>query len=408
MFRIDGELTSETFGDADTSEADFAAAVEFKTLVAQVGGAAARRIRDARNGQGQATRVPTLRAWFDTWSSTRTDVTDGTIAEDRRLANRSWMPTFGDWPVDTIERDEIKKWVIARRSATTKRSTTIASKTIKNEHGLLSTVLGAAVPKWRPDNPARGIGIPDDVHEEMVFLTQAEFYLLLGYVPKQWRPLLVTLAGTGLRWGEITALRWKDVNMDATPPRLSVIQAWKKGVTTRVIGRPKTKRSRRTISLPSQVVHELRLLPHGEPDQYVFRGSRGGRIHHQNFHPRVWATAVRLANNPVDADGNELPNAARLGKNPRIHDLRHSHASWLIAQGTDIFKVSRRLGHESIKTTDDTYAHLMPDHLETTAAAAEAALTPPLLPTPAAIDAADRVQPLGEDVVDGEIVEDDD
>ncbi|WP_106539597.1 tyrosine-type recombinase/integrase [Haloactinopolyspora alba] len=383
MFRIDGKQTSETFEDQAT-------ALEFAALVDQAGGASARRIRDARSGEGVAAgNIPTLREFFDRWQKTRTDVTEGTIAEDARMAGRSWMPAFGAWPIDTIQRDDITEWIQKRRYSTTQRGERIRSKTVKNEHGLLSTVLTAAVPKHRPDNPARGITIPDDVQEEMVFLTQAEFYILLSYIPEYWRPLVTVAAATGLRWGELTALRWMDVDLVATPPRLTVVQSWKRGATTRVIGTPKTKRSRRTVSLPPRAVAALQPLQ-DRPDVLVFRGQKGGRVHHQNFHPRVWHRAVGQANDPRDKNGTELVDAPRITKRPRIHDLRHSHASWLINEGVDLFKISRRLGHESIQTTTDTYGHLLPDHLEVTAAAAEAALTPPLLPSRTALEAADE------------------
>ena len=65
--------------------------------------------------------------------------------------------------------------------------------------------------------------------------------------------------------------------------------------------------------------------------------------------------------NPLLADGTPDPDAPRLTKRPRVHDLRHTHASWMIAAGVDLFVLQRRLGHESITTTTETYAHLLPD-----------------------------------------------
>ena len=60
---------------------------------------------------------------------------------------------------------------------------------------------------------------------------------------------------------------------------------------------------------------------------------------------------------------NEIKRLAKqAGVDPiRVHDLRHSHASMLINMGVDLFEISRRLGHESVKTTSDTYGHLYPD-----------------------------------------------
>lgn len=70
----------------------------------------------------------------------------------------------------------------------------------------------------------------------------------------------------------------------------------------------------------------------------------GGRLSIQELH-RAWGPAL-------DELGDQL--RAR----PRIHDLRHTHASWLIAAGVPLTLIQRRLGHESIKTTSDRYGHL--------------------------------------------------
>ena len=79
--------------------------------------------------------------------------------------------------------------------------------------------------------------------------------------------------------------------------------------------------------------------------------------------------------NPLRADGSPDPDAPRLTKRPRVHDLRHTHASWMIAAGVDLFVLQRRLGHESITTTTETYAHLLPDQQAAAAAAAGRALS---------------------------------
>ena len=204
----------------------------------------------------------------------------------------------------------------------------------------------------------------------MTFLSEGEFASLLDHVAPYWQPFVLMLAGTGLRWGEATALRWGDVDLDADVPVLRVSQAWKRGATVRVLGAPKTKRSRRTVSLPAQVVESL--LPHRGPgDQLVFLGPNGGTMHHQSWHPRFWRPAIDAANEPeTAAKAGHTP----LGKQPRIHDLRHSHASWLIAAGVPLPIIQRRLGHESIQTTVDRYGHLVDGHLELAAGAVTAAL----------------------------------
>jgi integrase len=107
----------------------------------------------------------------------------------------------------------------------------------------------------------------------------------------------------------------------------------------------------------------------------MFRATRGGPVQHSYFHPKVWVPRTRKA-------GLE---------GVRLHDLRHTHASWLIARGIDVVTISRRLGHESITTTIDRYGHLLPDQ-DAGAAAAVFAQTSESLALRPGRDAADGGQ----------------
>jgi integrase len=92
----------------------------------------------------------------------------------------------------------------------------------------------------------------------------------------------------------------------------------------------------------------------------LFTAPGGSRIAQKPFWEHYWRPAVRSA----QANG--------LSKSPRIHDLRHTHASWLIQDGTiSMFAISRRLGHASTRTTEEIYGHLMPQALQDGADAIE-------------------------------------
>ena len=353
MFRIDGQQRSETFHDPG-------AAGEFAALVERIGGAAAVAIRDARSGTRTGPPVVTLATWFTHHLEVSTSLTAGTRAEYRRVAERTWLPTLGPLPLDLVTRDHVARWIGTQAATPTSRGKPPSSKTIANAHGLLSTVMATAVDAGHiPANPCRGLGIPRTERGEMVFLSPGEFAVLLSKVPARWQPLISFLAATGLRWGEATALRWGDLDLDVDVPVVRVVRAWKKGAKVKELGAPKTRRSLRTVSLPAQTVEQLRPLT-GAADDLVFTADRGGVVHHGNFRWRIWQPAVK---------------AADLGKSPRLHDLRHSHASWLIAAGVPLPVIQRRLGHESIQTTVDVYGHLAPDALEVAARATSLAMT---------------------------------
>lgn len=376
-----GRLTSETFDTIEDAQ-------KFGALVDKVGGQAARDIRTASTLS--SFEVPTLRTAFEEMLS---DVDSararGTAPEYRRVADRTWMPMLGDLPVDAITRDTVVKWVTAQRQQETAKSArlraraiaaqrtdptvvvpepeTYSPKSIRNAHSLLSQTLAAAQTRgYVHQNVAYRVPLPSDhEHDEMVFLSEDEFALLLDEIPEHYQPLVLTLYATGLRFGEATALTPADLDLEATTPLLRVSRAWKKAEqgSTGYIGSPKSRKARRTVSLPRELVPFLRPLTRRPAGDLLFTTPSGTQIGQPHFHERVWTKALDRAAHPKLADGSPDPDAPRLTKRPRIHDLRHSHASLMIARGMDLLTLQRRLGHESLKTTGDTYGHLMPDAL---------------------------------------------
>ena len=116
----------------------------------------------------------------------------------------------------------------------------------------------------------------------------------------------------------------------------------------------------RTITLPRSLAPELRAAAAGKrQDDLVLTTTTGRRISQPLFWRKAWRPAV---------------DAAGLEPRPRVHDLRHSHASALIAAGIPLPVIQRRLGHESIQTTVDVYGHLAPESYAGAAAAMDASL----------------------------------
>lgn len=198
-----------------------------------------------------------------------------------------------------------------------------------------------------------------------MFLTCAELALIVDALPPRSELLAEFLASTGLRLGETTALLGAHLTLPDTPSAgadgaagrgvVSVSKAWKTDPDADgrfVIGAPKTQRGRRTVTLPSRLAQQLSEHPEQHeigPRDLVFTSVHGGGLSIQELH-RAWGPAL-----------DELEAAGQLRARPRIHDLRHTHASWLIAAGVPLTVIQRRLGHESIKTTSDWYGHLADD-----------------------------------------------
>jgi hypothetical protein len=119
----------------------------------------------------------------------------------------------------------------------------------------------------------------------------------------------------------------------------------------------KSKAARRTLKMP-QFLREVLLwhLKAFESNEWVFPAPEGGFLRYDNFRPRVWKPAVE-----------------RAGLAPlTFHELRHTAAAFMINDGADPLQVKRRMGHEDIRTTFDTYGHLFPDREEDLVAALDA------------------------------------
>lgn len=361
-YRADGRLKwSPTFHSAR-------AAAELKDMIERIGPEAALSVLDAREGRSVATGMPTLSEYLETHlERIEAHATPGTIADYRGMAARTFLPRLGTLPLDAITADAVRKWVAWQRQQETERSRkrraraeaegrdlppieTYSPKSIANAQRFLSSVLDSAMREegYIDANPAARIKLPSDhVEAEKVYLTPAEFAAILDHIPEHWRLLVRTLYATGMRWGEVTALQAKDVQLGGTVGTITVRQAWKKGATTKYLGGPKSARARRTIRIKGPLVADLAAhLASKAPDDWVFTGRQGGRVHAQNFHPRVWHPAVA---------------ASGIGKSPDLHSLRHSHVANLARANVPPKTVQQRLGHESMKTTFDTYGHLFPD-----------------------------------------------
>ncbi|MCC3767679.1 site-specific integrase [Streptomyces sp. UNOC14_S4] len=293
-----------------------------------------------------------------------TGVQAGTRSNYRKMLERHIVPWFKDLSVRQgpggIGRDEVRDWVNdleqgrpgTHHPPGTKRRA-FAPKTIRNLHGLLYGILQSAVtaePPLRSTNPCLHTRLPEDnsTEDEQVFLEREEYALIRSHMHADSVDLIDALAGTGLRWSEIAALQPRDLSLHGARPTLRVQRAWKRVDGGKEIGPPKTKKSRRTMVLsPYLVALFKRRCRDKDPKDYVFTAPEGGPWDSGGFYHARWKLALTAA----AKEG--------LTKRPRIHDLRHSHASWLIAAKVPLPAIQKRLGHESITTTVDRYGHLL-------------------------------------------------
>lgn len=353
QYRDAGKPRQETFR-GDSAEV---AAHEYAALIERFDVKTARDVLRRRT-TGRSTG-PTLREFttrfLDPASGLLTGVTEQTRVDYARSA-QGFLPILGDLPVDAITKTDVGRWIVWQERQPSRQSGTIAAGTVRKRHTLLSSILRVAVEQGlRHDNPAARAKLTRGTRRDGVFLSADEFFVLLRFIPEHYRSLIVFLAGTGCRFGEATAVQWGDLDLRATPPTVRIQRAWKSdGHGNYKLGVPKSVKSLRTVSLPPDVVAALPPATSG----FVFRSVTGRQILNSNFNVKVWRPAVAAAN---DAERCAELGVLPIGKRPRVHDLRHTHVSWLIAGGAPLPFVQARLGHEKIDTTVGVYGHLLPD-----------------------------------------------
>jgi integrase len=350
QFRIEGKLSQEGFPTED-------AATKFGKLVDRIGGEAARATLRRRNATDSPSLAMFTAQYLDPTRGHLSGVTPGTRDGYRQIAERSFLQILGEHPIDVITKQDVAGWIDWQEQQPSSRfpGRLVAAKTVRNYHGLLSAIFAAAIDAGVvQSNPARGTSLTRGRRQGISFLTREEFETLLRFIPEHYKPLTLALAGTGMRWGEATAITWADVDTARDPAMLTIDKAWQKGPKNRaVLGPPKTDKALRTISLWPELVDAMGTRKAG--DQLVFKGIQGeSRMWSYRFHVSAWQPALGLT--PI-------------GKRPRVHDLRHSHASWLIAAGVPLPYIQQRLGHENITTTVDLYGHMLPDMQHSTARA---------------------------------------
>lgn len=318
-----------------------------------------RELRDATDtGQEPARADLTVRRFLDQWL---TDVLPGSVAlrtEEgyAEIVRLYVVPHIGQKRLRTLTARDVAKMLNALeaqgRSPNTRRlARSVLRRALRwaEAEGMVArnvAALANGVKVGRPDNGAKA-------------LTVAQSRTFLDHIRgDRYEAAFVVGLALGLRRGEILGLSWPDLDLDATPPRMTVqrglIRLKGRGLT---LDDTKTAGSRRTVQLPAPVVDALRRHRLAQLEERLVVGPEWPES-------PLGADLVFRApfGTPADPDNfrahcYRVTEAAGIGRRSP-HQLRHSAASLLIAQGVPMKLVSEVLGHSSIRITADIYAHL--------------------------------------------------
>ena len=298
----------------------------------------------------------TVAAYLAEWLTTSVEprCRPRTVESYRETVRRYIVPAIGRRSLAKLEPSD----VAAMLAGLTRRGD-LSPTTVRYAYSVLRIALGRALKQGRVlRNVATLVDPPAKAHRELQPLTAEQARQLLAGtagdltadppVPADRFHALYALAlATGMRQGELLALRWSDVDLEAgTVAVRHTLQR-----RTRQLAEPKTQRGRRTLRLGPESVAILRAYRASQPvrgrDAYVFATRTGAPLDSRNVTQDLQATLVRLG----------LPRQ-------RFHDLRHAYATLMLEDGAELAVISRSLGHADLSTTADVYAHLTPAMLE--------------------------------------------
>jgi integrase len=254
-------------------------------------------------------------------------------------------PHFANQRSNTITAEQVQGWIDRLHSQGTKPGT------IARARQVLSAVFTRAVDlNILPSNPAKRIKLPHAPKLEQHHLTTDQVETLANAIEPHYQTAVLTAAYTGLRAGELWALRKQDFLIN----RRLVVQ---RSIDSQGIPGPTKNHERRSVPLPSWLAELIaqRIDQDAHPDDLIFTTPSGTIVDHRNFRQRVFRPAVIKAR---DEDVTIPPPGTKDRPGLRWHDLRHTFAAWAIEEGAHLVVVKKLMGHESIDTTERNYGHL--------------------------------------------------
>ena len=290
--------------------------------------------------KGQITVGETASEWIDSQAQLKPSTKAGYLS----IVNRQIISMWRSVPLGDASHAEVQTWV-------SEQAQRVSPATTRSYHRVLNMVLKYAIRDGRIlRNVCAGIGLPRINRAQRQYLTH-DYVHELAYGCGPNGDIVLTLAYTGLRWGELAALRVE--NVDFKRRVLSINQAVTEVGRNVVYGTPKNH-SRRSVPFPEFVEKALvdrtaNRLHH----DFVFTAPKGGALRNRNWRRRNFERAVV-----------ELTTA-----HPEVvvfspHDLRHTVPSLAISAGANVKAVQRMLGRKSVAMTLDVYSDLFDDDID--------------------------------------------
>ena len=310
-------------------------------------------LTNSSKGRGQSKSM-TVQALYDEYiAAKKHEVRETTLDKAEQILDTHVLGTMGGVKLDKLTVPVLQKWKLEIEGKG------LALKTRRNIFAAFRSMLNYGVKmEHLPSNPMSRIGNFKDAYQtkkEIQYYTADEFKKFIaaakleaetkGFYEWNYYVFFNIAFYTGLRKGEIHALKWTDIEGDILHVRRSIAQKLKGGDRETP---PKNKSSVRDLQLPEPLkrILEAHYARHKDVDGF-------------SDDWRICGGVQCLRDSSINNRNQSYAKLAGV-KTIRIHDFRHSHASLLANEGINIQEIARRLGHSKIEITWNTYSHLYP------------------------------------------------
>jgi integrase len=319
--------------------------------------ALAELVKGAQAGSPIDDKKVNVAEFLETWlRDLASRVAPRTIERYRQIISLRVVPEFGHFRVSKLQPFQIQeiyaKWASAKRLD--KRSGHLSPRSLLHHHRVLRNAFQHAVRmQLILRNPFDSVRPPKCANITMAVLDEDETARLIRAAQTTEIYTAVAIASfTGLRRGEILAVRWSDIDWDRR--QLSVVRSLEQSKYGLRFKSPKTTKSRRTVSLGPLLIE---ILKRQKAEQARDRLKLGPDYSNNDL---IVAQADGSPMKPQRLSDQFRALIGRAGvKKVRLHDIRHSHASHALRAGVHPKVVSERLGHASVGITLDLYSHVL-------------------------------------------------
>jgi integrase len=307
-------------------------------------------------GQGvdpsKLTTAQFLTSWLADWAAQ--NVSPRTHQQYEETVRRYIIARIGQVPIQKLRPNHLQTLYGDLQRGGGRDGRPLSACSVGHVHRLLRRALGHAQ-TWGvvATNVASAVSPPPIPHSEVQILTEDQIGIALKYLEgRTMRPIVAFLLGTGARRAEACGLRWRDLDLDRGVVTISASLEQTKGDLR--LKEPKTRHSRRSVTLSPWLVGELRAHRARQLERRLALGL--GRPSDNDPVFPLWDGSWRSPHVITQkwallADALGFPDVT-------LHALRHTHVSQLIAGGADVLTVSRRIGHANPTLTLNTYGHL--------------------------------------------------